>query len=133
MKFLADMGVSMTTVQKIRESGYEVIHLREEGLHKLPDADILEKAKQESRIVLTFDLDFGDLLATNHQMLPSVIIFRLQNHKPMAVTLRLLTIIIEHREDLLQGAILIVQDNRYRVRRLPILNQNSTTNGVQRI
>ncbi|MDM8559613.1 DUF5615 family PIN-like protein [Candidatus Parabeggiatoa sp. HSG14] len=108
----------MTTVQKIRESEYDIIHLREEGLHKLPDFDILKKAKQENRVVLTFDLDFGDL--TNHQTLPSVIIFRLQNHKPMAVTLRLLTILIEHNEDLLQGAILIVQDNRYRVRRLPI-------------
>ena len=45
MKFLADMGVSMTVVQRLRESGYDAIHLREEGLQRLPDPDILEKAR----------------------------------------------------------------------------------------
>lgn len=61
MKFLADMGVSMSTVRSLRERGHNAVHLREEALHKLPDEKILEKARQEGRIVLTFDLDFGDL------------------------------------------------------------------------
>jgi len=63
VKFLADMGVSMTTVQALRGQGHETIHLREEKLSRLSDADILEKARQENRIIITFDLDFGDLLA----------------------------------------------------------------------
>ena len=120
MKFLADMGVSMTTVHKLRESGYNVVHLREQGLHRLPDPDILDKALLENRIVLTFDLDFGDLLAVSHQNLPSVIIFRLRNPQPMAVTLRLLTILIERCEDLQAGVVLIIEEGRYRLRHLPI-------------
>ena len=40
MKFLADMGVSMTVVRNLREAGYEAIHLREEGLQRLPDTEI---------------------------------------------------------------------------------------------
>jgi predicted nuclease of predicted toxin-antitoxin system len=51
MKFLADMGVSMTVVRNLREAGYEAIHLREEGLQRLPDPEIVEKAKQEERII----------------------------------------------------------------------------------
>jgi hypothetical protein len=35
------MGVSMTTVRALREAGEEVVHLREEGLHTLPDDEIL--------------------------------------------------------------------------------------------
>lgn len=40
------------------------------------------KAVQEGRVVLTFDLDFGDLLAANRESLPSVITFRLRNQSP---------------------------------------------------
>jgi predicted nuclease of predicted toxin-antitoxin system len=70
------MGVSMTVVRNLREAGYEAIHLRDEGLQRLPDPEIVEKARQEELIILTFDLDFGDLLAASSDPLPSVIIFR---------------------------------------------------------
>ena len=32
MKFLADMGVSLTTVQALRAAAHDAVHLREEGL-----------------------------------------------------------------------------------------------------
>jgi predicted nuclease of predicted toxin-antitoxin system len=120
VKFLADMGVSMTVVRNLREAGYEAIHLREEGLQRLPDPEILEKARQEERIVLTFDLDFGDLLAASSALLPSVIIFRLQNTLPSFASARLLEVLSECSEDLETGAIVMIEDGRYRLRRLPI-------------
>jgi len=79
MKFLGDVGVSTSTLKALREAGYDSVHLREQNLHRLPDNAILEKALNEGRIVITFDLDFGDLLATSGERLPSVIIFRLHN------------------------------------------------------
>lgn len=84
------------------------------------DSLILEKARLEGRIVLTFDLDFGDLLAASGDALPSVIIFRLQNTTPNFVSARLLQVLAECSQDLATGAIITVQDNRYRLRRLPI-------------
>jgi predicted nuclease of predicted toxin-antitoxin system len=57
MKFLADMGISLATVRALRELGYEVVHLLEEGLCRLSDPEILEKARVEGRILLTCDLD----------------------------------------------------------------------------
>ncbi len=50
MKFLADMGVSQTVVENLRESGYDSIHLREESLQRLAYLEIVEKAKQENRV-----------------------------------------------------------------------------------
>jgi predicted nuclease of predicted toxin-antitoxin system len=120
MRFLADMGVSPLTVEALRQNGYEAVHLIEEGLERLPDPAILQKAKQEERIVLTFDLDFGDLLAASADVLPSVIIFRLKNTTPAFVSAWLLEILSQCGQDLATGAILTVQDNRYRLRRLPI-------------
>lgn len=110
----------MTVVRNLREAGYEAIHLREEGLQRLPDPEILEKVRQEERIILTFDLDFGDLLAASSDPLPSVIIFRLQRTLPSFVSARLLAVLSESSEDLETGAIVMVEDSRYRLRRLPI-------------
>ncbi|MEG5135829.1 DUF5615 family PIN-like protein [Microcoleus sp. A6-C6] len=46
MNFLADMGVSPVTVQALRQQGYDAVHLNEQGLERLPDFEILEKARQ---------------------------------------------------------------------------------------
>jgi predicted nuclease of predicted toxin-antitoxin system len=86
VKFLADMGVSLTTVEALRAAGHDAIHLRDEGLIRLPDPGIVAKALAESRIVLTFDLDFGDILAIARSEAPSVVIFRLRNQHPQPST-----------------------------------------------
>ncbi len=62
MKFLVDMGISLRTVSWLRSDGYDVVHLRDEGLQRLPDNEILIKARTEGRILLTIDLDFAQLL-----------------------------------------------------------------------
>ena len=57
------MGVSLTTVEALRAANHDAVHLRDEGLIRLPDTMIATKAVAEGRTVLTFDLDFGDILA----------------------------------------------------------------------
>jgi predicted nuclease of predicted toxin-antitoxin system len=120
MKFLGDVGVSTSTLRALREAGYDAVHLREQNLHRLPDKAILEKALKEGRIVLTFDLDFGDLLATSGGRLPSVIIFRLYNQTPSNVTKRLFDLLPVETQRLEAGALFIVEDARYRMRPLPV-------------
>ncbi|HVG10376.1 MAG TPA: DUF5615 family PIN-like protein [Thermoanaerobaculia bacterium] len=120
MRFLTDVGASRTTAEELRRQGHDVLHLSEVGLHRLPDDEILTRAREEGRIVITFDLDFGDLLAAGGYSMPSVILFRLHNPAPLSVNSKLLEIISERGEDLERGAIVIVEDQRYRLRRLPI-------------
>lgn len=120
MRFLADMGISMSTARALRQQGHAVVHLRDEGLGRLSDAAILGKAREEQRIVLTFDLDFGDLLALGGHEFPSAIIFRLHNETPSFVTATLFNVLAQRAQVLLQGAIIIVEDARHRIRRLPI-------------
>ena len=120
MRFLADVGVSNATVRVLRDLGHDVSHLFEQNLQRLSDAAILAKAVQEGRVVLTFDLDFGDLLAANRESLPSVITFRLRNQSPASVTPRLLQVISTRPRELLNGVVVIVEEGGYRLRRLPI-------------
>lgn len=120
MKFLADAGISMATVLALRERGYDAVHLREEGLQRLPDRNVMEKAIAEQRIVLTFDLDFGDLLALGVEKGPSVVIFRLRDETPASVNPRLIHVLQDRASELESGALIIVEDSRYRMRRLPM-------------
>jgi predicted nuclease of predicted toxin-antitoxin system len=120
MKFLADMGISPRSVQFLRDLGYEAIHLHEIGLDKMADSQILEKAHQEARVLLTNDLDFSDLLAASRARLPSVVIFRLKDMRPQNVNRYLEEILSKHSKELSEGVICSVRSKRIRVRRLPI-------------
>jgi predicted nuclease of predicted toxin-antitoxin system len=121
MKFLGDVGVSTSTLRALLEAGYDAVHLREQNLHRLPDDAILLKAIEEGRTVITFDLDFGDLLATGGGRLPSVIIFRLHNQTPPNVTKKLFDLLALETPRLEAGALIIVEDTRYRIRSLPVM------------
>ena len=120
MRFLADMGVSASTVRSLRASGHDAAHVSELGMKTARDDDILALALHEQRVVLTFDLDFGDILAASHGQSPSVIIFRLSSARPEHVNARLQRVLGEASAALDGGAIVVVEDERHRVRKLPI-------------
>ncbi len=121
MKFLADMGISPKTVAHLQALGHDAAHLHEQGLGRLPDADILEKAKREGRVLLTHDLDFGGLMAASGANLPSVVIFRLRNMRPESVNRYLDEVVTLHQEALEKGAIVSVLETQIRLRTLPLM------------
>ncbi len=120
MKFLADMGISPKTVAFLQYLGYDAVHLHDQGLDRLPDITILAKARDERRILLTHDLDFGELVAISGAKLASVITFRLRNMHPERVNRYLQTIITQHQNILEQGVIISVTEGLIRVKSLPI-------------
>jgi len=120
MRFLADAGLSPLTVDFLIELGHEAIHVRTLGLRRAPDLDIVARASADSSVVLTFDLDFGDVLALGVLDKPSVIIFRLSDERPQSVNRRLSEVVSDRSRELESGALILVEDTRYRVRKLPI-------------
>ncbi len=120
MKFLGDMGISPRTIELLRGQGYDAIHLVEESLERMTDPNILEKARQEERILLTVDLDFAQLLAISGDALPSVILFRLGNVSREVVNIRLLSVITDYATELESGVIISVGDVSIRLRQLPL-------------
>ena len=123
MKFLADMGISPRSVAYLCTLGHDAVHLHELGLDRMADTDILAKARAENRVVLTHDLDFGDLLAASQAVLPSVILFRLQDMRPGSVNRHLDAILTQHVQALESGVVLSVTERRVRLRMLPIQNK----------
>ena len=120
MKFLVDMDISLKAATFLRKLKYDAVHLHEQGFDTLTDSNILEKAFDEGRILLTHDLGFGELIAKSNARLPSIIIFRLRNMSSENVNLYLKEIISNHAESLRQGVIICATENQFRIRVLPI-------------
>jgi len=126
MKFLADMGISPRTVAFLESRGHDATHLYEQGLGRLGDPAILQKARDEGRVLLTHDLDFGELMAASGAELPSVVIFRLRDMRPERVNAYLSEVVVEYQEVLEGGAILSVSEGQIRSRSLPVGTQEQT-------
>jgi predicted nuclease of predicted toxin-antitoxin system len=86
----------------------------------MPDDQIFAKAGNENRIVLAWDLDFGEVVSLLAGKQASVILFRLHNTRTPFVIQRLQTVLAESENPLAEGAIVVVEDSRHRVRLLPI-------------
>ena len=117
MKFLADMGVSPVTVAFLRKIGYEALRLPEVGLERRSDADVIAYAVDHGQVILTFDLDYPALLALNPSSRASVIVFRTVSADPEWINQRLDQTLVLLADALNNGAIVVVEDDRYRVRR----------------
>jgi predicted nuclease of predicted toxin-antitoxin system len=121
MKLLLDQGLPRSAAALLRNAGIDTIHVGEIAMPEAEDAEIIQHAKAENRIVVSLDADFHALLALEEAIAPSVIRIRIERLRAQAVTDLLLGVINECREDLQQGAAVTVEPSRIRIRRLPLL------------
>jgi predicted nuclease of predicted toxin-antitoxin system len=120
MRFLVDACVDVSVDRWLREQGHDSTHLRDERLQRLPNGDIFTKAAGEQRVIVTLDLDFGEIVSFAHGAAVSTITFRVHNTRGAFLIRRLETVLPNITPFLERGAIVIVEAARYRVRHLPI-------------
>jgi predicted nuclease of predicted toxin-antitoxin system len=97
MRFLADAAIAPATVEFLRQAGHDAIHVRQLQMQRAPDTAVVEYARAERRVVLTFDLDFGEVLALGIHDRPSVVILRLTDQTADSVNERLSIVLARRR------------------------------------
>lgn len=120
MRFIVDNALSPRVAEGLNEAGHDAIHVRSVGLASATDNEILSYAKMDRRVIVSADTDFGTLLALNNATIPSFILFRRSDKRPLSILKLLLSTIDSIQDDLDKGAVVVIEDNRLRIRILPI-------------
>ena len=120
MKLLLDQGLTRSSASLLRAAGLEAVHTGEADLATALDSEILDRAVEQSRVVVTLDSDFHAIVALSGSVGPSVIRIRVEGLRAEAVADLVVQTIELCREDLERGALVSVEDTRIRIRRLPI-------------
>ena len=114
MKFLIDVNASGSVPQWLIKQGHDVSIVSKIN-PRMTDADILNWAQSEQRIIITTDSDFEEMVW--RQARPHCGILRLAN-LPRAERMSLLQDVLErHGHDLENSAIVIADSKKFRVRK----------------
>ncbi len=114
MRFLIDNALSPLVAERLAAAGHEAAHVRDYGLQAASDEEIIERARAENRIVVSADTDFATLLALRQMRQPS------SERRPEQQVALLLANLPAVEQDLVEGAVVVLEPGRMRVRKLPI-------------
>ncbi|MBM3568923.1 MAG: hypothetical protein FJX46_09230 [Alphaproteobacteria bacterium] len=119
MRFLVDQCVSPQVGEVLRRFGHDAVHLRDRGMSRSTDRQVFEFAAIEGRVVVTFDLDFGELAMQSEMSGGRVIVMRFEDQRAVSVVARLLEI-MPLIGSLGASWVVTLESNRSRVMPLPI-------------
>ncbi|MDD5204298.1 MAG: DUF5615 family PIN-like protein [Desulfobacterales bacterium] len=119
MRFLADNDVWKKTIDLLRTWGHEVVTAREISLSDASDRELLAKAAEDNRLLITRDSDFGALVFLGKAAHNGVILLRIAPETTIEVHQELRVLLDKHREDHLRRCFTTVEPGRHRIRQIP--------------
>jgi predicted nuclease of predicted toxin-antitoxin system len=116
MRLLADQDVYALTIQFLRGLGHDVATAAEWGMSQAADAELLRAARADQRVFVTRDRDFGALVFV-HALDAGVLYLRALLSTLQAIHAELGRVLELYSEDELEGAFVVIEPGRHRVRR----------------
>jgi predicted nuclease of predicted toxin-antitoxin system len=123
-RLLVDINLSREWIPLLQAAGHEAVHWSEVGDPKAPDRTLMQWAMTNDFAVFTHDLDFGTMLALSGAAGPSVVQVRCLNVLPEAIGSLVLSLLRTYAVEIEQGALVVADERRERVRILPLSRQS---------
>ncbi|HZS64286.1 MAG TPA: DUF5615 family PIN-like protein [Xanthobacteraceae bacterium] len=116
MRWLVDECVDAGLVARLRRDGHDVLYMAEVA-PAASDREVLARAHEESRLLLTEDKDFGDLVFRRGGQVPGIVLLRIDPAMHALKSRRLDAAVARFGENLF-GRYTIVEEARFRSRPL---------------
>ena len=116
MRFLADESCDGIVVKKLRELGYDVSYIAEIA-SGIEDDEILQKALDEERLLLTEDRDFCELVFRDEHPTYGIVLIRIPAKERLRKEDRIETLVNDYSQEL-TGAMTTLTIANIRVRHL---------------
>jgi predicted nuclease of predicted toxin-antitoxin system len=120
VRFLLDEAIQHRLADHLAEAGHDATHVVRIGLAGSPDEQVLARAADEDRILITTDTDFPTLLALSGEPIPSVLLLRGVSDTIQGRLAAIVSALPSIQEELEAGAVAVVERDRVRLRSLPI-------------
>jgi predicted nuclease of predicted toxin-antitoxin system len=115
-KFKVDENLPNEATDRLRQLGYDALSVFDQGLNGHPDSDVSAVCRQEERVLITLDRDFGNILnypPADHSGI--MVLGPLRNDKPHVLSL-LEKAIAALQSEPIDGNLWIVEDAQIRIR-----------------
>ncbi|MBV8893137.1 MAG: DUF5615 family PIN-like protein [Acidobacteria bacterium] len=115
MKFLLDQSADFRLIDHLRSLDHDVTAVSRNYPHSLADEDVLAIARQEQRILVVADRDFGELIFHQGLAHAGVLFFRLSRSQLQTKIEHLNQVLQNHSDDLAAGEFVVVAHGSIRV------------------
>ncbi len=119
MRWLADECVDAGLVDQLRTAGHDVAYVAEVA-PGATDPEVLRLARDDDRLLLTEDKDFGELVFRSKEAVSGLVLLRINPERRLHKWARLHAAIEQFGEKLL-GRYLVIEEARFRSR--PLLSR----------
>lgn len=116
MKFLLDLNISPKVELFLAQHGHDVLHARSVKPGRTTDEELLALSIQQQRILVTFDLDFGDIRLLHARQSPGVMIFRTKSFTSRTVVRLLDDLFSRHAPEQLEQQLIVMTEHQMRFR-----------------
>jgi predicted nuclease of predicted toxin-antitoxin system len=116
VKFKLDENLSPSLAELFTSAGHDAHSVVDQGLGGATDPAVLLYCTQESRVLVTFDLDFTNIQAHPPGTHAGIVVLRLATQSHALAAAALVRVLALLPGNSLAGSLWIVEDHRVRIR-----------------
>ena len=116
MKFKIDENLPEEYASILKRAGFEADTAANENLSGKDDSTVIGRCKLENRVLITLDLDFGNIQAYPPRTFPGILVIRAKSQDKLTLINTLERVILVLRKQVPERQLWIVEADRIRIR-----------------